>query len=229
MNSEGARSHSEALAVPLMVSAGVTEPLDVALADSGYWHQEQMDQLAGDGIQVLIPPDAAKRTGTRPGWDGGRYSWMRHLLASELGGGLYRRRSPTIEPVFAQIQFNRKIDRFQRRGRAAVRSEWRLAAETHNLLKLHNHQTPPRSLKGLQGDPFAATAAITPPTPPAPVPAKRLCPTATVDTSSLGSGPKRVPSAAARAIPGDRVSGFAELAEAFFRSMCSSWPGHGHS
>jgi len=121
-------------------NAGVTEELDVALADSGYWHHQQMDQLAAEGIQVLIPPDASKRKGTRPGWDGGRYSWMRHLLAGELGGGLYRRRSPTIEPVFAQIKFNRKIDRFQRRGRAAVRSEWRLAAATHNLLKLHNHQ-----------------------------------------------------------------------------------------
>jgi len=121
-------------------NAGVTEQLDVALADSGYWHHEQMDQLAADGVQVLIPPDAANRKGTRPGWDGGRYSWMRHLLAGELGGGLYRRRSPTIEPVFAQIKFNRKIDRFQRRGRSAVRSEWRLAAATHNLLKLHNHQ-----------------------------------------------------------------------------------------
>jgi len=121
-------------------NAGVTEQLDVALADSGYWHHEQMDQLAADGIQVLIPPDAAKRKGTRPGWDGGRYAWMRGLLAGELGGGLYRRRSPTIEPVFAQIKFNRKIDRFQRRGRSAVRSEWRLAAATHNLLKLHNHR-----------------------------------------------------------------------------------------
>jgi len=47
---------------------------------------------------------------TRPGWDGGRHAWMRGLLAGELGGGLYRRRSPTIEPVFAQIKFNRKID-----------------------------------------------------------------------------------------------------------------------
>jgi hypothetical protein len=120
--------------------AGVTEKLDVALADSGYWHHQQMDQLAADGIQVLIPPDASKRKGTRPGWDGGRYAWMRQVLASECGSRLYRRRSPTIEPVFAQIKFNRKIDRFQRRGLSAVRSEWRLAAATHNLLKLHNHQ-----------------------------------------------------------------------------------------
>ena len=44
-----------------------------------------------------------------------------------------------IEPVFADVKFNRKIDRFQRTGRAAVQSEWRLIAATHNLLKLHNH------------------------------------------------------------------------------------------
>jgi hypothetical protein len=46
----------------------------------------------------------------------------------------------TVEPVFGQIKFNRRFDRFHRRGRSAVRSEWRLAAATHNLLKLHNHR-----------------------------------------------------------------------------------------
>jgi hypothetical protein len=49
----------------------------------------------------------------------------------------------TVEPVFAQIKFNRRINRFQRRGRAAALSEWRLVAATHNLLKLHNHWTSP--------------------------------------------------------------------------------------
>ena len=44
-----------------------------------------------------------------------------------------------IEPVFAQIKQNRRAGRFKRRGRAAVRSEWRLIAATHNLLKLHRH------------------------------------------------------------------------------------------
>jgi hypothetical protein len=42
--------------------------------------------------------------------------------------------------VFGHTKFNRRIDRFQRRGRAAARSEWRLVAATHNLLKLHRHQ-----------------------------------------------------------------------------------------
>ena len=44
-----------------------------------------------------------------------------------------------IEPVFADTKFNRRSDRFQRRGRAAARSEWRLITATHNLLKLHTH------------------------------------------------------------------------------------------
>ena len=65
---------------------------------------------------------------------------MRNVLATEHGGGLYRRRKAMIEPVFAQTKHNRGIDRFQRRGRAAPRSEWRLITATHNLLKLHKHQ-----------------------------------------------------------------------------------------
>ena len=47
----------------------------------------------------------------------------------------------TVEPMFANTKFNRRIDRFQRRGRSACRSEWRLITATHNLLKLHRHHT----------------------------------------------------------------------------------------
>jgi hypothetical protein len=45
-----------------------------------------------------------------------------------------------VEPVFAQTKHNRRINQFQRRGRSAARSEWRLITATHNLLKLHKHQ-----------------------------------------------------------------------------------------
>jgi hypothetical protein len=47
--------------------AGITDSPRVVVADAGYWHHEQMDSLAADGIQVLIPPDAKKRQGARPG------------------------------------------------------------------------------------------------------------------------------------------------------------------
>jgi hypothetical protein len=79
--------------------AGVSDSPQVVVADTGYWHHEQMDSLAADGIQVLIPPDAEKRQGARPGWHGGRYEWMRTVLSTELGRRLYRTRSQTAEPM----------------------------------------------------------------------------------------------------------------------------------
>jgi transposase len=119
--------------------AGVTDRPEVVVADAGYWHFQQMDELAGQGITVLIPPDAKKRNGPRPGWDGGRYGFMRAVLAGP-GRELYDKRHKVIEPVYGQIKFNRKIDRFLLRGRGGARCEWRLAAATHNLLKLHQHK-----------------------------------------------------------------------------------------
>ena len=38
--------------------------------------------LVDRGIQVLVPPDAGLRKGTRPGWDGGLYDFMRRVLAT---------------------------------------------------------------------------------------------------------------------------------------------------
>ena len=66
------------------------------------------------------------------------YACMRRVLASEHGHTIYRHRKSTVEPVFAQIKFNRKINRFHRRGRAAL-SECRFVAATHNLMKLDSH------------------------------------------------------------------------------------------
>jgi transposase len=120
--------------------AGISERPGVVLADAGYWHQAQMENVIDHGMSVLIPPDAANRKGARPGWEGGYYDHMRRVLATDYGGGLYRRRQAMIEPVFAHTKFNRKLIRFMRRGRSAVRSEWRLMTLTHNLLKLHSHQ-----------------------------------------------------------------------------------------
>jgi transposase len=117
-------------------AAGVTGTPGVLLADAGYWHQRQMERIVDRGIPVLIRPDASERKSARPGWDGGLYAFMRRVLASDRGRELYRQRQPMTEPVFGQIKFNRQMGRFHRRGRAAVRAEWRLMTATHNLLKL---------------------------------------------------------------------------------------------
>jgi len=122
---------------------GVTDTPGVVVADAGYWHTEQMESIVSRGTQVLIPPDAIKRKGARPGWDGGPYAFMRRVLETDHGGGLYRKRQAMIEPVFADTKFNRRLDRFLRRGRSACRSEWRLMTATHNLLKLYRHQNAP--------------------------------------------------------------------------------------
>jgi transposase len=126
-----------------LTAIGIDTLPEVVLADAGYWHHVQMDAIVSRGMQVLIPPDAGKRKGERPGWNGGLYAFMRRVLATEHGGGLYAKRQGMIEPVFADTKYNRRCDRFQRCGRSAARSEWRLITATHNLLKLWRHTTIP--------------------------------------------------------------------------------------
>jgi hypothetical protein len=126
-----------------LVRAGVEQAPAVVLADAGYWHQVQMERLVADGLTVLVPPDAEQRAGARPGWDGGLYAFMRRVLAIERGGALYAKRQVMVEPVFADTKLNRRVDRFQRRGRAAARSEWGLVNAAHNLLKLWRHTASP--------------------------------------------------------------------------------------
>jgi transposase len=128
-----------------LAAAGVTEPPDVVVADAGYWHLEQMNEITGQGIPVLIPPDSSRRANTRPGWNGGAYDFMRSALSTELGGRLYKQRAQLIEPIFGNTKHNQGFTRFHRRGRSAARTEWRLMATTHNLRKLHQHFTAPPS------------------------------------------------------------------------------------
>ena len=111
------------------------------MADAGYWHLEQMNQITGDGIPVLIPPDSSRRARKpkRPGWEGGAYDFMRRVLATERGSALYKQRAQLVEPIFGDAKHNRGFIHFHRRGRAAARTEWRLMATTHNLRKLHQH------------------------------------------------------------------------------------------
>jgi hypothetical protein len=123
--------------------AGITQRPDTVLADARYWHTRQMENIVRDRMQVLVAPDSGLRKDIRPGWDKGPYAFMRAVLASDAGHEIYKHRKATVEPVFAQNKFNRGFRRFQRRGRSAVRSEWRLQAAVHNLLKLHNHWIDP--------------------------------------------------------------------------------------
>ena len=122
-----------------LTRAGVTRRPGVVLADAGYWKNDAIDALVARGIQTLVAPDADRRKEPRPGRRGGLYDFARRVLATDSGKELYLRRQGIVEPVFGQVKSNRGANRFLRRGRSAVRAEWRLLTATHNLLKLHRH------------------------------------------------------------------------------------------
>jgi len=122
--------------------AGVKAPPEVILADAGYWSNGHIDSLRERGMIPIVAPDTT-RGRPRKTRLGGPYDFMRRVLDTESGGALYSRRMPMVEPVFAQIKANRRIDRLKRRGRAAARSEWRFIAATHNLLKLYRSGLDP--------------------------------------------------------------------------------------
>jgi transposase len=121
-------------------AAGITQQPHVVVADAGYWKKTDIEHVVNQGIQTLVCPEALKRSSPRPGRGGGLYAFMRRVLETDAGRALYKQRQAMIEPVFAHIKHNRHADHFQRRGRSACRSEWRLITATHNLLKLWRHQ-----------------------------------------------------------------------------------------
>jgi hypothetical protein len=122
-----------------LTEAGVKEQPEVVLADAGYWSNEHIDSLRERGITPLVAADADRSKVPRKTRLGGPYDFMRRVLKEGPGADLYSRRQAMVEPVFADIKQNRRAGRFKRRGRAAVRSEWRLIAATNNLLKIHRH------------------------------------------------------------------------------------------
>ena len=126
-------------AIGELQAVGVTQKPGIVLADAGYWKNEAIDALVARGIQTLVAPDADRRKEPRPGRRGGIYDFVRRVLATDSGKELYLRRQGIVEPVFGQVKSNRGANRFLRRGRSAVRAEWRLLTATHNLLKLHRH------------------------------------------------------------------------------------------
>jgi len=125
-------------AVETLAAAGCREQVETVLADGGYWNNAHITALGEEGMQVIVPTRSVSRTKARKlaPKQGPEAERIDRLLDTPDGAALYRRRQHMIETVFANTKFNRGIGRFQRRGLAACRAEWRLIAATHNLLKL---------------------------------------------------------------------------------------------
>ena len=61
---------------------------------------------------------------------------MRQAIDSPKGRQLYSQRIGTVEPVFANIRHNKRLTRFNHRGREKVNTQWNRYCMVHNIEKL---------------------------------------------------------------------------------------------
>ena len=64
---------------------------------------------------------------------------MRRRIDSLEGRQLYGRRIATVEPVFGNLRYNKRLDRFTLRGQTKVDTQWKLYCMVHNIEKLAHH------------------------------------------------------------------------------------------
>jgi transposase len=64
---------------------------------------------------------------------------MKQAIDSPRGRQLYGRRFATVEPVFANIHYNKGLNRFTLRGQRKVDTQWKLFCLVHNIEKLAHH------------------------------------------------------------------------------------------
>lgn len=65
--------------------------------------------------------------------------WMKHRVDSEKGKFIYSHRMSVVEPVFANIETNKGLNRFSLRGKKKVQGQWQLFCMVHNIEKLCNY------------------------------------------------------------------------------------------
>lgn len=113
-----------------------------ASADSGYYSEENIKYLEGEGIGAYIPPGRDKKLKDAPPPRGripkdlSLEDRMRRKLRTKKGRETYAKRKGIVEPVFGQIKFGRGLRQFLLRGLESVELEWDLWCIGHNLLKL---------------------------------------------------------------------------------------------
>jgi len=65
---------------------------------------------------------------------------MRRAIDSPRGRRLYSQRIGTVEPVFANLRHNKRLNRLNHRGHVKVRTQWSLYCMVHNIEKLSKTQ-----------------------------------------------------------------------------------------
>lgn len=111
-------------------------------ADNGYFSEDNITYLQGQGIDPYIPPSRDKKLEATPSPRGripkglSVEDRMRRKLRTKRGRGTYAKRKGIVEPVFGQVKFGRGLRQFLLRGLENVAVEWDLWCIGHNLLKL---------------------------------------------------------------------------------------------
>ena len=124
--------------------AAISDPIKVALFDSGYASEANFSaDLPVDTLLIAVAKEH-RQTASTPTPTPTAQAW--HIMAERLNEptnhSLYKRRSTIIEPLFAQL-FTRFGRNLTLRGQD-VQTELHLWAITHNLLKISRHRRKTR-------------------------------------------------------------------------------------
>lgn len=124
-------------------AAGVEDKIGAFDGDSGYYSEDNVSYLEGEGIDPYIATERLKHNEKIPLAPKGRIpkdltakQRMARKLRTKKGRETYAKRKGMIEPIFGQIKHVRGFWQFLLRGLEKMRGEWRLICMTHNLLKL---------------------------------------------------------------------------------------------
>ena len=90
------------------------------------------DKANGHGRQVSFILNKAQR-------EANYTDWMKERIDSDKGKQIYGHRMSVIEPVFANIESNKKLNSFTLRGQKKVQAQWQMYCMVHNIEKLMNY------------------------------------------------------------------------------------------
>jgi len=117
-------------------------PPGAALADSGFFSIDNLNQMEQRNIDAYVPDSNMARTLNLGGRCRTRacapaHRRMRAKLRSPAGQAAYARRKAVVEPVFGVLKQQRGMRQFRTRGLQNVNNELTLAILAFNITRLH--------------------------------------------------------------------------------------------
>jgi transposase len=124
----GALAALLAAARAVIKTAGIPGRILHALFDAGYASDANFTLDISEQLWIALSRDPAAPRASLPSWDD-----MAQRMATDEGRELYRKRAPTIEPVFAQL--TQRLGRTLHYRGDLADAELALWAASHNILK----------------------------------------------------------------------------------------------